>query len=100
MDKVHSTSKLVATLTDAVGTCDGPAFDQDLFRSICERVIEDALEEERPKTIRDLAASLAGPRRRPGEGARLLRLAVRRLAEEHDETTVTRFASEYERRSA
>jgi len=100
MKQVHSNSKLAAVLTEAIGACDGPPSDQELFRSICEQVIERALEEERPRTIEDLAAVLAGPRRRPGECARLLRRALRRLASEVTDTTVAGFASEYERRSA
>jgi hypothetical protein len=83
---------LAANLTE---TDDSLPVDRRLLRSINARHLRDALRHaSRPHTVLDLLGTLEGPVRRPGEGARLLRAALRQVARQRPELELDQLATE------
>jgi len=87
---------LVGTLADNLtDTTDALPVDRRLLRSISARHLRDALRHpSRPRTVLAMLRTLEGPVRRPGEGARLLRAALRAVARRRPELGLDQLAAE------
>jgi hypothetical protein len=84
---------LARTLARALAASGEPAYARRLLWSIGARHLCEALEREpAPRTVAELSAVLDGPARRPGEGAQLLRDAVRSIARRRPDLTVSDLA--------